>query len=210
MPSASDQGNVDHNVKAPIPPYNPPRLRTPDGRVVTVDAVYKYQEYPKLALKHATKDDVDEALSRAENFDERRNVMRYVRRPPMLEDPKTGRPAELIPLRDPQNGDNVVFHNAEEEQAFYEMYPEIEKVDTGSGAPPVTWEDPEYQEFLKWKLARKEGTRQGGMFASVAEERSDLLRRAEAVNLKIDKRWGHEALRVAVIKAETEAQPAQE
>ncbi len=197
MPSASDQGNVDHNVKAPIPPYNPPRLRTPDGRVVTVDQVYKYQEYPKLALKHATKDDIDEALARAENFDERRNVMRYVRRPPRV--------GELIPLKDPQTLDNVVFQNAEEEQAFFEMYPEIEKVDTGSGAPPVTWEDPEYQEFLKWKAARKEGIKQGGMFASVAEERSDLLRRAEAVNLKIDKRWGHEALRVAVIKAETDS-----
>ena len=91
--SFNDQGGVDHNVKAPIPPYNPPRVRLPDGRMVTAIEPYVFREYPKAALKRATKDDIDTVLRNAENFDERRNVMRYVRRPPRL--------GELIPLKDP-------------------------------------------------------------------------------------------------------------
>ena len=195
--SFNDQGGVDHNVKAPIPPYNPPRVRLPDGRIVTAVEPYVFREYPKAALKRATKDDIDTVLRNAENFDERRNVMRYVRRPPRL--------GELIPLKDPESQQDVVFMNADEETAFYAMYPDIEKIDTGSGAAPVTWEDPEYQEFIKWKAARKEGIKQAGMFATAEEARSALLHRAESVNLKVDKRWGIDALRVAVIKAEDEA-----
>ena len=201
-PSYNDQGTVDHNVKAPIPPYTPPRVRLPDGRSVTVDQTYQFQEYPKIALKRATKDDIDAALARAENYDERRSVMRYVRRPPRV--------GELIPLKEPETGDNVVFQNAEEERAFYEMYPDIEKIDTGSGSAAPTWDDPDYQEFLKWKAAKKESVKQGGMFASVGEERADLLRRAAAIGFKIDNRWGHEALRTAVIKAEADAKSPQE
>ena len=196
--SFNDQGGVDHNVKAPIPPYNAPRVRLPDGRVVTAIEPYVFREYPKAALKRATKDDIDTVLRNAENFDERRNVMRYVRRPPRL--------GELIPLKDPESHQDVVFMNAEEETAFYAMYPDIEKIETGSGAAPVTWEDPEYQEFIKWKAARKENIKQVGRFTAVNEERADLLRRAEAVSLKIDKRWSHDNLRAAVIKAEADKQ----
>lgn len=201
-PSYQDQGTVDHHVKAPIPPYNPPRVKMPDGRTVTVEQHYQYHEYPKLALKRATKDDIDEALQRAENFDEKRNVMRYVKRPPRV--------GELIPLRDPESGQDVVFQNADEEKAFFEMYPDIDKIETGSGHPPITFDDPDYQDFLKFKAAKKEGIRQGGMFASVVEERADLLRRAAAIPLKVDNRWNHETLRASVIKAEADAKASQE
>lgn len=194
-------------MKAPIPET---RMQFP---------AYRFFEYPKAALKKATNDDIDHYLDRHENFDDRVNKMRYTKKPPEI--------GSLVPQTDPATwvryskdhpkagqlnpatGTPVIFLNPDEENAFYEMYPEIDRIDPAkSSAKPVEMDDKEYEDFQAWRAAKAQGVQQAGLFATIAEERGALEKRAEAIGLKIEKRWNHDTLRTAVIAAENKANEA--
>ncbi len=169
-------------MKAPIPEM---RLNLPP---------YEWKEFPKMALKYATDADVEFFRNMYENFDDRIGKARYTQKVP-----KKG---ALIAMRD-DVGQIIVFDDADEEEAFYNEHPDIERVITAPGQSTPQVNEDELAEFRAWKAAQqnKDSAIKNPLLGGPEE---GLRARAAELGIEIDNRWGTARLRKEIAAKEAE------
>ena len=164
--------------KPPIPEF---ALRIPE---------YKYQEYPKQVLKRADKDDIARALTRHENFDERRGVMRYTARPPKV--------GEMIAYRDLESDQCVTVGSEDEENAFYAAHPDVLRINIPRTRTLEAVDEAEWEQFQKLKAGRQNALQSAALYPSPDEEKAALTVEGEKLGMQIDRRWNLDRLRSEV------------
>ena len=151
---------------------------------------YKHQEYPKQVLKRADKDDIARALTRHENYDEKRQIMRYTVRPPKI--------GELISYRDPESDQVVTVNSEDEENTFYAAHPEVLRVTIPRTRQLETVDDGEWEQFQKWKAGRQNALQSAALYPSPEEEKAALTVEGEKLGMQVDRRWNLDRLRSEV------------
>lgn len=152
---------------------------------------YKYQEYPKQILKRATQADVDASHARSQNFDEKRQIMRYTARPPKI--------GELIAYRDPESDQFVTVADEDEEDRFYAAHPDVIRIDVPRTRTLENVDDGEWEAFQRWKSQQQNALQSAAKFQSPEEEKAALLIEAEKLGMTTEKKWGLDRIRNEVM-----------